>query len=130
MGAIHRRRADAWRWEGVAVQDYAADGGRGYAADGVTKQVLIGPADGARRFAMRYFELAPGRATSLDTHHHDHGVLILRGAGVVQLGDTHRPIGVGDVVYVAPDEVHQFSNTGSEPLGFICVIPPKTQEVP
>jgi quercetin dioxygenase-like cupin family protein len=125
MGTIHRRRAAGeWRWDGVEEEAYPAAG--------VTKQVLIGPAEGARRFAVRYFELAPGSASTLDPHHHDHGVLVLRGEGVVRLGNEDRPIGVGDVVYVSPDEVHQFANTGSEPLGFLCVIPPKmpTEEVP
>jgi oxalate decarboxylase/phosphoglucose isomerase-like protein (cupin superfamily) len=27
------------------------------------------------------------------------------------------------VVYVKPDEVHQFRNTGSKPLKFLCLIP-------
>src|SRR5215468_3816460 len=109
MGTIHRRREDGeWRWEGVELEAYPTTG--------VTKQVLIGPADGARRFAMRYFELAPGSVSSLDTHPHDHGVLVLCGEGIVRLGEIHRPIGVGDVVYVSSGEIHQFTNTGSAPL--------------
>jgi len=28
-------------------------------------------------------------------------------------------------VYVAPDELHCFEALGDEPLGFICVAPPK-----
>ena len=29
----------------------------------------------------------------------------------------------GVAVYVAPDEIHQFRNTGSGPLKFLCLIP-------
>jgi quercetin dioxygenase-like cupin family protein len=42
----------------------------------------------------------------------------------VTLGDEHHEIGPGDVVYVAPDELHCFEALGDEPLGFICVAPP------
>ena len=31
--------------------------------------------------------------------------------------------GKGDVVYVGPDDVHQFRNTGDTPLKFLCLIP-------
>lgn len=116
MGTIHRRHPDAFRWEGVAVEGYAAGGA-------VTKQVLIGSAEGAANFALRYFEIAPGGVSALDCHTHDHGVVVLRGHGVARLGAERHAIGAGDVVYVAPDEVHQFENDGDEPLGFLCAVP-------
>ena len=30
-----------------------------------------------------------------------------------------------DVIYVAPDELHQFRNVGDEPLVFLCLVPNK-----
>jgi mannose-6-phosphate isomerase-like protein (cupin superfamily) len=51
--------------------------------------------------------------------------MILRGQGKVRLGDEEHTIGFGDVVYISPFDKHQFKNSGEEPLGFICVIPPK-----
>ncbi len=99
------------------MEDYTAGDAGG------TKQVLIGPDDGAANFAVRYFEIAPGGASSLDTHAHDHGVVILRGRGTVRLGGERHAVGVGDVVYVSPGDVHQFESTGPEPLGFLCVVP-------
>jgi quercetin dioxygenase-like cupin family protein len=116
VGIIRRRHAE-FRWEGVAIEDYAPASG-----SLVTKQVLIGAADGAPNFALRYFEVAPGGTSALDRHAHDHGVLILRGRGVVRLGDERHAIAIGDVVYVAPHETHQFENSGPEPLGFLCVV--------
>jgi quercetin dioxygenase-like cupin family protein len=120
MGTIHRRLPGAFRWHGVRVVGYADP-----AIAGVTKQVLIGPEDGARRFALRYFEIAPGARSALDRHAHDHGVYVLTGRGRVLLGTETHEIGPGDVVYVEPGEVHQFENLGSEPLGFLCVVPPR-----
>ena len=84
---------------------------------------LIGPAEGAPNFAVRYFEVQPGGCTSLDQHDHDHGVLVLRGRGEVLLGQQVTELSFGDAVYVSPREVHQFRCIGDEPLGFLCVIP-------
>ena len=39
--------------------------------------------------------------------------------------EKHEPIGPGDVVYVGGDELHCFEALGDEPLGFICVAPPR-----
>jgi len=37
--------------------------------------------------------------------------------------DKRGAIGVGDAVFIEPNEQHQFEALGDEPLGFICVIP-------
>ena len=34
----------------------------------------------------------------------------------------HR-LAAGIAVFIAPDEIHQFRNTGSGPLRFLCLIP-------
>ncbi|MEO7436053.1 MAG: cupin domain-containing protein [Candidatus Binatia bacterium] len=107
-----------YRWQGVAVEPYAADDTRAG-----TRQVLIGPAEGAANFALRYFELAPGTTSSLDMHAHDHGVYVLHGRGRVRLGDEEHAIGPGDVVYVAPHDRHAFEAAGDVALGFLCVVP-------
>lgn len=119
---IHRFDGGAGRhrWQGVAVEPYAADDPRAG-----TRQVLIGPADGAANFALRYFELAPGTTSSLDEHAHDHGVYVLHGRGRVRLGDADHPIGAGDVVYVGPYDRHAFAADDDSALGFLCVVPPR-----
>jgi quercetin dioxygenase-like cupin family protein len=91
----------------------------------VSVRWLIGPAEKAPNFALRYFEIEPGGWSSLDRHAHDHGVVILRGRGQVLLGAETFKVAFGDVVYIPPHEVHQFKSVGDEPLGFLCVIPPK-----
>jgi len=42
---------------------------------------------------------------------------------VVVDGDQEQPLSSGDVVYVAPNDVHQFRNTGDSPMRFLCLIP-------
>ena len=116
MGTVHRFTGSqgAYRWDGVTPESYAGTGAR---------YVLIGPNEDAPNFALRYFALPPGTASTLDTHAHDHGVYVLHGRGRVRLGDTEHALGPGDVVYVAPHDVHCFTAEGAEPLGFLCVVP-------
>jgi len=52
-------------------------------------------------------------------------VFILEGEGVATDGEKDFKIKSGTVVYVAPEEKHQFKNTGSETLKFLCLIPIK-----
>lgn len=122
MGTIHRfnRQHGAFSWHDVGIKAYP-----GQESLHVTKRELISKRDGAQHFEVRYFEVQPGGYTSLDTHQHDHGVVVLRGSGTVLLAEKTFAITFGDVVYIEPFEKHQFHNAGKEPLGFLCVIPPK-----
>ena len=116
MGIVHRFAGGNGRysWDGVRAEVYAEGGAR---------HVLIGPQEHAANFALRYFAVPPGTASTLDTHAHDHGVFVLHGHGRVRLGDVEHPIGVGDAVYVGPHEAHRFEASGTEPLGFLCIVP-------
>ena len=122
MGAVHKYQGKDGNneWEGVQVQPYERGG-----AVGGSVRVVIGPEDGAHDFTMRYFEIEPGGQSSFDRHEHDHGVYILKGRAKVLIGWDVHDVGSGDVVYIAPNEQHQFESIGEEPLGFLCVVPPK-----
>ena len=84
---------------------------------------LLGERDGTPNFAMRQFEVAPGGYTPRHSHPYEHEVFVLEGEGVVYEGDRPHPLKAGDVVFVKPDEVHQFRNPGASPLKFLCLIP-------
>lgn len=92
-------------------------------AEGCKVRWLIGERDGAPTFAMRQFEVAPGGFTPRHSHDYEHEVFVLEGSGVVIEGDAPHALQAGDVVLVKPNEVHQFRNTGSSPLKFLCLIP-------
>lgn len=119
MGVIHRKFTEGaqWRWEDIDVFAYNSNN--------ATKQVLIGKADGARSFEVRYFTIPPRGFSSLDEHVHDHGVLIMQGRARVMLGEVFEEVGPGDVVYIPSMERHQFENLTDEPFAFLCIIPPK-----
>jgi len=92
-------------------------------AEGCRMRCLIGPDDGAPGFSMRQFEVAPGGYTPKHTHGHEHEVFVLEGSGVVVEDQAEHPIGPGTTVFVRPNELHQFRNTGPGPLRFLCLIP-------
>jgi quercetin dioxygenase-like cupin family protein len=119
MGTVHKFQGAGgpYRWDDVTVAQYE-DG----PVAGVTRQILIGPKEGSKNFIVRYFELPPGTASAYHTHDHEHGVVVLRGRGRVRIGEREQDLSFGDVVYVPPDEIHQFSNAGDEPFGFTCTI--------
>ena len=107
------KKADTVEAEAVKVEN----------AKDITMRLLIGPDDEAPTFNMRLFEVALGGYTPRHTHDWEHEVYVLTGAGVVLEIGQNRPIAAGDCIYVPPNEEHQFRNTGSENLKFLCLVP-------
>jgi quercetin dioxygenase-like cupin family protein len=91
---------------------------------------LIGQAEAAPHFAMRQFEVAVGGHTPRHSHPYEHEVFVLEGHGEVYEGDQARSLQAGDVVYVRPDEIHQFRNTGNAPFKFLCLVPNSAATLP
>jgi len=92
-------------------------------AAGCRVRQLVGEKDRAPTFAMREFEVAPGGHTPHHFHDYEHEVYVLAGNGTILDGDVERPLAAGDVLFIAPNDVHQFRNTGSDSLRFLCLIP-------
>jgi quercetin dioxygenase-like cupin family protein len=92
-------------------------------ASGCRVRWLVDHRDGAPNFAMRHFEVEPGGHTPKHQHPYEHEVFVLEGQGEVLEGDSPHPLKPGDVVYVQPDEPHQFRNTGQGPLMILCLVP-------
>lgn len=92
-------------------------------AEGCRVRQLVGEKDGAPNFAMRQFTVEPGGHTPRHHHPYEHEVFVLEGEGEVMEGEVAHALKQGDVLLVKPDEVHQFRNTGSQPLKFLCLIP-------
>jgi quercetin dioxygenase-like cupin family protein len=125
MSVIHRftgEWGEVFTWEGGRRRVY------GEGATGATETWLIGKAERAENFAMRYYELEPGGSSRLEQHPYDHGVLFLRGSGEVILDQEIQTVNCGDVVYIEPDELHQIRNSGEETLGWLCIIPARRRK--
>jgi quercetin dioxygenase-like cupin family protein len=118
MSVIHRFTGteNNYQWEDVDVRAYHG------AFEGVTRQVPIGPAEEAHNFHVRYFHLEPGKQSNLESHPHEHGVIIMHGRARVQIKQEFFDLNPMDIVFIASNDLHQFTAIGEEPLGFICVV--------
>ncbi len=86
-------------------------------------QWLITEKDGAKNFFMRLFTIEPGGYTPLHSHNWEHEVFILEGEGKVMSNGKEMLFKSGDVIFIPPNEGHQFLNTGKNSLRFICLVP-------
>ena len=97
-------------------------------AEGVRMGVLLAEEQGAPNFRMRLFEVGPGGKTPYHQHNWEHEVFVLEGEGFsVDAEKKKHAIGPGSVVFVPPNEFHNFTNPGEKPLRFLCLVP--TDEV-
>ena len=80
---------------------------------------------GAENFAMRLFDMGVGGNSPYHQHDWEHEVFILEGEGVVKSEKGDIPFRPGTVVFIPPNEYHQFRNTGDNPVKFLCLIPYK-----
>ena len=101
----------------------------GGGATGVIGRLLIGQADGAPNFAMRLFEVAEGGATPRHAHAWEHEVFVHSGKGAVWCSGKWIDVAPGSVVFVPGGEEHQFCNTGSATLRFVCLVPRGSPEL-
>ena len=92
-------------------------------AQHTTVRWLIAEKEGAPNFAMRLFEIGPNGHTPQHTHAWEHEVFVLDGEGAVVSAQRAHPISKGSVVFIPGNELHQFKNTGSEPLRMLCMVP-------
>jgi quercetin dioxygenase-like cupin family protein len=123
MGTVHSQKPlPDGTWDYASVIPHVYEGG---AAPGAVRRILIGRDEGATDFVVRYFTIPPGGHSSHESHAHPHAVVIVQGGGTVLLNDSWHAVNVGDAVFIEPDEIHQFKAHADQPLGFICVIPPK-----
>lgn len=115
------RRRGEFTWEGVPLEPYKETTD---AWKGITRRELSGTRGESQRFHVRYFEIAPGGYSTLERHEHEHVVIPIRGRGEVQFGCYIYNVGFGDVVYVAPNDAHQFRTPedAGEPFGFLCLV--------
>ena len=126
MGTIHKFSGDwnkIFNWEGTRTRTYQVDG-----VSQVSETWLIGKKEGAQNFAMRYYQLEPGGSSRKEQHPYDHGILILQGRGEVLIDQDISSFERGDIIYIPPDALHQLSNTGTELVDFICVIPARREK--
>ncbi len=113
------RHLGDFQWNHIEPVDYKSEG---ESWKDVSRRVFVGEKGESPNFHVRYFEIAQGGYSTLEQHVHEHVVVIMRGRGHAIVGDKRLKLGFGDVLYVSPDEIHQFSNSEPEPFGFLCMV--------
>ena len=111
--------SDNYQWKGVEKKEYKTDTQNFRDIHRVT---LLGDDIDELNSQTRYFEIQAGGYSSLEKHQHPHSVVIIRGSGTVVLGNEMVSINSHDVVYIAPETIHQFHADRKEELGFICIV--------
>ncbi|MCA9291710.1 MAG: cupin domain-containing protein [Phycisphaerales bacterium] len=89
----------------------------------VTMRMMVGRADGAPNFSMRHFTVAPGGHTPRHQHDYEHEIYVVSGHARVEHDGTFHELAAGDVLFVEPNALHQFVNTGPDAFTFLCLVP-------
>lgn len=113
------RHLGGFDWSHVTSREYKSED---QSWDGVSRRVFVGETGESPNFHVRYFEISKGGYSTLEYHEHEHVVVVLRGWGHALVGDKRVELQFGDVLYVAPNDVHQLSNSQEEPFGFLCMV--------
>jgi quercetin dioxygenase-like cupin family protein len=115
---------DAEPTEPLVVTAQAAEPVPVRRARGARMAILIGPDEGAPRFIMRRFLLAPGGR--IPAHRHDtieHEQVVVRGEMTIGLGDAAHTVRAGDAIFIPAGTAHWYENRGSEEVEFLCAVP-------
>lgn len=108
-----------YNWENVERKQYKTDSAT---FRDIHRYSLLDDEQGELNAHTRYFEIKPGGYSSLEHHRHPHSVIVIRGSGTVILNNELQEIGLHDVVFIAPETLHQFHADQGEELGFICIV--------
>jgi mannose-6-phosphate isomerase-like protein (cupin superfamily) len=94
--------------------------------DGSEIRELMHPdVHGNSRQSLAEATIFPGRKTQLHRHLLSEEIYhVTAGAGVMTLGSSRFPIGVGDSVHIAPGVAHCAEATGLLPLRLLCCCSP------
>ncbi|MDC7786641.1 cupin domain-containing protein [Rhodoplanes sp. TEM] len=92
--------------------------------NGMSARFALTKDDGCPNYAMRVMEFAPGGHTSLHSHLEEHEFFFPEGEPAIVDGNGKETrLKPGDLVYTAPNEVHQLRNLGASTMRVICTIP-------
>ena len=104
------------------VKDYRDVPAEPGGADGLTVRWVINASQGATNFAMRVFELEPGKESPFHQHENEHEAYVLKGRGEIETDAGKAKLKKGSAIFIPAQENHCFRNTGKNTLRFIDVI--------
>lgn len=86
------------------------------ALPGLVHQTLAGPRDGLRQLEVWMQTIAPGAGTPVHAHDCEEVIVVLRGAGELELEGKVETFGPGSTIIVPRGAVHRITNTGRDEM--------------
>lgn len=78
----------------------------------------------ACRYSLALARLEPGRKSLPHSLEQTEVYCIVRGEGVMHVGDETARVGAGDTVYIPAGATQWLENDGEEPTEFLCIVDP------
>ncbi len=84
--------------------------------------------DVALRYSLALAILRPGERSLRHRLGSSEVYYVLYGTGVMHVGDEAETLHTGHTVYIPPNSVQWFENTGATDLAFLCLVDPAWRE--
>ena len=80
---------------------------------------------GSRNLSITWVEGEPGSEQPMGSHPGNEQVyVIVRGRGIMRVGDEQQEVGPGTMVFIPPGAGHAIRNTGEQPLVYVSATSP------
>jgi mannose-6-phosphate isomerase-like protein (cupin superfamily) len=96
------------------------------AGDRTRLRELLHPARDAAaiRYSLAVAWLAPGKQSQAHRLKTAEVYYLIRGSGVMHIGEEAAEVTAGDAVYIPPGSVQWLENTGKGKIEFLCIVDP------
>lgn len=96
------------------------------AGDGTRLRELLHPAHDAVtiRYSLAVARLAPGKRSQAHRLKTAEVYYLMRGSGVMHVGEEAAAVTNGDAVYIPPGSTQWLANNGKGDVEFVCVVDP------
>ncbi|MBM3332537.1 cupin domain-containing protein [candidate division WOR-3 bacterium] len=78
----------------------------------------------AIRYSLAVARLSPGAQSQAHRLSTAEVYYLVRGSGVMHIGDEAAEVNAGDAVYIPPGSIQWLENTGREEVEFLCIVDP------
>jgi len=93
--------------------------------DGLVSSILLQRGDvPGDRLAITWVDVAPGSRQSPHRHGPEQVYVIIKGKGLMRVGDEEQEVSAGDLVWIPPDAPHGIENRSSNVLSYISASAP------
>lgn len=90
----------------------------------VDVQMAITEDDGTPAYSMRVFTINPGGNTPYHEHPFEHINYVIKGKGILRIGEKDYLLEAGDCALIMPNQLHNYRNISDRrKFVFACLVP-------